>query len=95
MCGSVRSVADTLVGYIFSPLIEYNGLYYYESSLNCTWTIAVGSSNVLLSILITDIEESPSCTRDYLKVCITELGFKDHHFGAKFIHCFERVTQLA
>ena len=55
------------VGYIYPPMIEHNGRFYYETYLNCSWIIKV-KSHVLFTIYITDIEPSAACTKDFLKV---------------------------
>ena len=70
-CGNEQTGSSS-VGYIFPPLIEQNGLFYYETYLNCSWIIKVESSHVLLTIYITDIEPSDDCTKDYLKVLVSK-----------------------
>ena len=56
------------VGYIYPPLLQVNGLFYYESFLDCSWIIKVDTTYVLFTVYITDIEYSENCSKDYLKV---------------------------
>ena len=68
-CGHVQTLSSE-VGYIYPPMLELNGLFYYESFLNCSWIIKVDASHVLFTVYITDIEPSLNCSKDYLKVCV-------------------------
>ena len=61
------------VGYIYAPLIEFSDHYFYESHLNCSWIVKAESGHLLFTIYITDIEASVNCSKDYLKVLVSQL----------------------
>ena len=50
-------------------LINHDDDDIYENNLNCTWKIVVNShKKIVLGIMSIDIEDSPQCQNDYLKV---------------------------
>ena len=50
-------------------LITHDDDDVYENNLNCTWKIVVNTyEKIVLDIMSIDIEDSPQCQNDYLKV---------------------------
>ena len=50
-------------------LINHDDDDVYENNLNCTWKIVVNThEKIVFDIMSIDIEDSPQCQNDYLKV---------------------------